>query len=104
MLGTETPARRLLIIWEAAEEEAYLYMQRVFGEFGSFTTEPASADATEGLAAAFARDLDRYGSFMRSRGTDEGAIARTIDVRRRGIEAPDQLSAAAAGRAWAAGD
>jgi hypothetical protein len=95
--------RRMLLVWEASDAEAEAFVDRAFGGFGTLDTEVATDDATEGLSAAFARDLDRFGRWMAARGADADQTAHALDVRRRGLEAPDQESAAAAGRAWAGG-
>jgi hypothetical protein len=56
-------------------------------------------DATPGLAAAFARDLDAFGAWMRGGGADEQTIAAALDVRRLGLESATQEAAAEAARA-----
>jgi hypothetical protein len=75
----------MVLVWEG-DDSASEYVQRAFGGFGGLTTEAmidatVMTDATPGLAACLARDLDG---------------------RRRGLEAPSQEAAAVAGRAWAA--
>jgi len=100
-LKAERPT--MAVLWEG-DAEATEYMERAFGGFGLFTTSVVTEDATPGLAAAFARDLDGFGEWMRARGVSEEEIDRALDVRRRGRDAPDQDAAADAGRAWASGN
>jgi hypothetical protein len=92
--------RRMLILWDG-DDDARAYIERAFGSFGTLTTETVT-DATPGLAAAFARDLDAFGRHLETTGSSPDAIAHALDVRRRGMEASSQEDAAAAGRAWAA--
>ncbi len=93
--------RSMLMLWEG-DRSAEAYVERAFGTFGALDTEPVT-DATPGLAACFARDLDAFGQYLRSeRGADEAAVRVQLDVRRRGLEAPTPEAAAAAGRAWQA--
>jgi hypothetical protein len=91
--------RAMLLLWEG-DDDAHAYVERVFGEFGALDTETVT-DATPGLAAAFARDLDAFARHLQSRGSNPDEIAVALDVRRRGMDAPSQDDAAAAGRAWA---
>ena len=67
------------------------------GNFGDLETEIAT-DATPGLAAAFARDLDAFGAWMRSGGADEQTVAAALDVRQLGLESATQEAAADAAR------
>jgi hypothetical protein len=92
----------MAVLWEG-DADAVAYMERAFGGFGAFTTAAVTEDATPGLAAAFARDLEGFGDWMRARGASDVEIERALDVRRRGRDSPDQAAAAEAGRAWAAG-
>ncbi|HEY7107156.1 MAG TPA: hypothetical protein VH986_12185 [Acidimicrobiia bacterium] len=92
--------RGMLVMW-AGDDVATAYMERAFGGFGEFTTEVV-VDNTPGLAAALARDLDAFGTTMARQGAAPDAIASALDLRRRGMEAPSQQDAAAAGRAWQA--
>ena len=92
--------RQMLILWEG-DDDARAYIERAFGGFGTLDTETVT-DATPGLAAAFARDLDAFGRHLETSGSSADAIATALDVRRRGMEASSQEDAAAAGRAWAA--
>ena len=92
--------RQMLILWDG-DDDARAYIERAFGGFGTLDTETVT-DATPGLAAAFARDLDAFGRHLQTTGSSPDAIATALDVRRRGMEASSQEDAAAAGRAWAA--
>lgn len=97
-LGTEP--RSMLVVWQAADADARAGFEEVFSLGGSLVTRTAR-DATPGLAAALARDLDGFAAWMRSEGNPEEAIARGIDLRRRGLEAPTREAALAAGEAHA---
>ncbi len=92
--------RAMLLLWEG-HDDAFAYVARAFGNFGELDTE-AVTDATPGLAAALARDLDAFGRHLHESGSTAEAIAVALDVRRRGMEASSQDAAAAAGRAWSA--
>jgi hypothetical protein len=90
--------RGMLILWEG-DDDARAYVERAFGGFGTLETELVT-DATPGLAAALARDLEGFGRVMEAQGASAEAVEHALDVRRRGMEAPTQAAAAAAGRAW----
>ena len=92
--------RAMLLLWEG-DDDARAYVERAFGNFGALETEIVT-DATSGLAAAFARDLEAFGRHMQARGSTSEAITAALDVRRRGMEASSQDDAAAAGWEWAA--
>jgi hypothetical protein len=92
--------RQMLLLWDG-DDDAYEYIERAFGGFGTIHTETVT-DATPGLAAAFARDLHAFGRHMETTGSSPAAIHAALEVRRRGMEASTQDDAAAAGRAWAA--
>jgi len=101
-LYLEGESPRMAVLWEG-DAAAEAYMEQAFGGFGAFATTVVE-DATPGLAAAFARDLDAFGEWTRARGATDEEVDRALDVRRRGRDAPDQDAAAAAGRAWASGN
>jgi hypothetical protein len=90
----------MVMIWEGGPD-AEAFVARAFGGFGQIETH-AVTDATPGMALAIARDLDGFERWMSERGAAPAEIARQIDLRRRGKQAPDLAAAAAAGRAWAA--
>jgi hypothetical protein len=93
--------RAMLLVWEGGPD-AQAYIDRAFGSFGELRSESVT-DATPGMAAAFARDLNAFGDFLReSQGASESHLAAQLDLRRRGLEAPDLEAAAAAGRQWKA--
>ncbi|MEX1008093.1 MAG: hypothetical protein WD271_09660 [Acidimicrobiia bacterium] len=92
--------RAMLLLWEG-DDDARAYVDRAFGNFGALDTEIVT-DATPGLAAALARDLDAFGRHMEASSATSEAIAAALDVRRRGMDASSQDDAATAGRAWAA--
>lgn len=90
----------MILLWEGgAEAEAFI--ERTFGRFGKLETS-AGVEANEGMVAAFARDLPAFEQMMHKRGADPAEVARQVDLRRRGMEAPDQPSAIAAIADWPA--
>jgi hypothetical protein len=97
----DTQPRTMLVVWEAEDDGARAAIEAAFAEGGELTTTTAQ-DATPGLAAAFARDLDAFGAFMRARGQSEEEVAAGLDLRRRGKESATLEEARAAGAAWAA--
>jgi hypothetical protein len=99
-LYVDSEPREMVLVW-AGDDHAQRYVERVFGSFGSLHTERLS-DATQGLAACFARDLEGFGRWLAGRGRGPDEIEAELDVRRRGLEAPSPEDAIAAARAWAA--
>ncbi|MGE0881478.1 MAG: hypothetical protein AB7L13_24635 [Acidimicrobiia bacterium] len=93
--------KRMVVIWDAADDAAAAEMTALFAEFGEFTSDAAS-DTTSGLAACLARDLDAFAAVLRSRGTDEAIVQRDIDLRRRGFEAPSRQAAIDEAHRWEA--
>lgn len=92
--------RIAVLLWEG-DEEAYAFVERAYAGFGRIETRIATPSS--GMASAIARDLAGYERMMVERKADPTEIARQVDLRRRGMDAPDQESAKAAARAWAAG-
>jgi hypothetical protein len=92
--------RGMLLIWEGDEAGA-AYVERAFGGFGSLETETVT-NATRGLVTCMERDLEGFGSFLRTRGSNEEDITAQLDLRRRGLNAATLDEAAAAGRSWRA--
>jgi hypothetical protein len=90
--------RRMLLLWEG-DDDAAAYVERAFGTFGVLETESVT-DATPGLAAAFARDLDAFGAWMSEGGATADAVAQGLEIRRLGKDAPSPAEAAARARAW----
>jgi hypothetical protein len=97
-LYLESSPRTILLLWDG-DDDARAYVERVFGGFGTFTTQVVT-DATEGLALCFHRDLDGFGRWLAERGATEAEIERQLDVRRQGRDAPTPEEAILAGRAW----
>jgi hypothetical protein len=89
---------RMVMIWEGGPE-AESFVDRVFGGFGEIETHVVT-DATPGMALAVARDLEGFEDWMKKRGATAEEVARQVDLRRRGRDAPDQATAEAEGRAW----
>jgi hypothetical protein len=94
----DTPGA-VLLIWEG-DDSSLAYVNRTFGGFGRIATETVR-DATPAMAAALARDLDGFGTFLAEHGSGPEEVARQVDLRRRGLNAASQEEAATAGRAWA---
>lgn len=91
--------RTAILIWEGGED-ARAFVERAYGGFGQVTTREATSST--GMASAIARDLAGYEAMMKARNTDPVELARQVDLRRRGMNAPDQAAAREAARAWAA--
>jgi hypothetical protein len=91
--------REMVLLWEGGEP-ARQWVERSFGSFGNLSSEMVT-DSTPGLAACVQRDLEGFGAWLRSRGSDEDDIVRQLDVRRRGLEAGSHDEAVRAGQAWA---
>jgi hypothetical protein len=98
-LYIEGEPRSMFLVWEG-DEAAGAYVEQAFAGFGGLTTEIVT-DATPGLAACLDRDLDAFGAWLAARDTPPDEITRQLDVRRRGLHAASQATAADAGRAWA---
>jgi hypothetical protein len=94
--------RSMIMVWDGGAE-AEAFVERAFGGFGRIETQVVT-DATPGMAFAIARDLEAFDAWMTERGASRAEIDRQIDLRRRGKLAPSQEAAAAAGKAWAAGN
>jgi hypothetical protein len=93
--------RGMVMLWEGGAD-AEAFVARAFGGFGTIETQVVT-DATPGMALAIARDLDGFEQWMNARGATPEDTARAIDLRRRGMLAPDQAAAAVEGKAMAAG-
>ena len=91
--------RTAILIWEGGED-ALAFVERAFGGFGQAETRVATPSS--GMASAIARDLDGYERMMNERGANPTEIARQVDLRSRGMAAPDQASAGVAAREWEA--
>ena len=90
--------RRMMLLWEG-DDQAAAYIERALGEFGVLETESVT-DATPGLEAAFARNLDAFGAWMSERGATSDAMTEALEIRRLGKEASTPAEAAERGRAW----
>ena len=75
-----------VIVFEAETIEAIRWLDRL-NFVGHFECHPA-LDQTDGYQAAFDRDTDRIGAFLRARGTPERIVAREVSFRDRAIHAP----------------
>lgn len=91
--------RTAVLIWEGGSE-ALAFVERAYGGFGQAQTRQAMPSS--GMVSAIARDLEGYERMMQERGADPVEIARQVDLRRRGMDSPDQASAILAARAWEA--
>jgi len=89
---------RMVMVWDG-DSESEAFVERVFGGFGKIETHVVT-DATAGMAHAVARDLEAFADWMTRRGAPAEEVARQVDLRRRGRDAPDQAAAEAEGRAW----
>lgn len=81
----------MALLWEGGDETAR-YIADVFTGFGKAETTPA-ADGTEGMLAAFARDLVAWERWYRARGATDEQVAQQVELRKRAIAAPDQDAA-----------
>ena len=86
-----------VFIWEGETVADTQFMDR-FNEVGVLETSPAF-DRTEGWRAAFAKDIDGFGERLR-RGASTAAAG--VDLRTRGMNAPNRHAARAAARQWTA--
>jgi len=91
-----------VFIWEGDSAADLQFMDR-FNEAGVMETSPAF-DRTDGWRFAFAHDLEGFAAAQRER-AKEGTPARRaveagIDLRRRGMTAPNREAARAAAREW----
>ena len=88
----------MVLIWEGGED-ATRFVEERFGSFGLLTTEEAT-EATGGLAACFARDLEGFEQWLRGRGTPESTVEPQLALRAAGLRATSLAEAAAAAHAW----
>ncbi|HZU72258.1 MAG TPA: hypothetical protein VE990_05750 [Acidimicrobiales bacterium] len=80
-----------VIVFEAESTATIRFLDR-FNLVGRWSCHPC-LDQTEGYRAAFARDLDAFEAFLRRRGASDAVIRRSVEHRRRAIEA-ESLEAA----------
>jgi hypothetical protein len=89
---------RRVFIWEGETVADLQYMDRL-NQIGRLETSPAF-DRSAGWRFVFAQDLDGFERSLAARGTPPAAVARAIDLRRRGVEARGIAAAKRAARAW----
>ena len=88
-----------VFIWEGISLGDIQYMDR-FNEIGVLETYPAF-DRTDGWRAAFAKDIDGFRARLeRGRPTAMASVESAIDLRSRGMNAPNRQAARAAARQW----
>ena len=92
---------RRVFIWEGASLADIQFMDR-FNEVGILETYPAF-DRTEGWRAAFAKDIDGFRARLkRANSTAATSVESAIDLRSRGMNAPNRHAARAVARQWVA--
>lgn len=88
-------------IWEGESVADIQFMDR-FNEVGVLETYPAF-DRTAGWRAAFAKDIDGFRTRLESAASTAAEQTESaIDLRSRGINAPNRHAARAAARRWVA--
>ena len=88
-----------VFIWESKSLADIQFMDR-FNEVGVLETYPAF-DRTEGWRAAFAKDIDSFRARLEGASSTAAAnIESAIDLRSRGMNAPNRNAARAAARQW----
>ncbi|PKB84254.1 MAG: hypothetical protein BZY88_00575 [SAR202 cluster bacterium Io17-Chloro-G9] len=87
-----------VFIWEGESVADVQFMDR-FNEIGVLETRPAF-DRTDGWRMCFAKDLERFSQRPRRPGMDPRQFEAGIDLRRRGMTAPNREAARAAARVW----
>ena len=90
-----------VFIWEGETVAGAQFMDR-FNEVGVLETSPAF-DRTFGWRAAFAKDLDGFRqNLLAGRPSAGHTVDSTIDLRSRGMNAPNRHAARRAARQWTA--
>ena len=88
-------------IWEGETLADIQFMDR-FNEVGVLETHPVF-DRTEGWRAAFAKDIAGFRARLEGAGTTAAAsVESAVDLRSRGMNAPNRNAARAAARQWVA--
>lgn len=88
-----------VFIWEGETVADTQFMDR-FNEVGVLETYPAF-DRTEGWRAAFAKDMDWFRErVLRGASTAAASAESAVDLRTRGMSAPNRHAARAAARRW----
>ena len=91
-----------VFIWEGETVADTQFMDR-FNEVGVLDTFPAF-DRTEGWRAAFAKDIDGFRErILRGASTAAASVESAVDLRTRGMSAPNRHAARAAARQWTRG-
>ena len=85
-----------VFIWEGEVLADIQFMDR-FNEVGVLETSPAF-DRSAGWLAAFAKDIETFEQGLRRTGREYPEAA--VDLRTRGMNAPNRHAARAAARAW----
>lgn len=90
-----------VFIWEGETAADAQFMDR-FNEVGVLETSPAF-DRTDGWRAAFAKDIGAFRERLeRGMSTAADSVESAIDLRTRGMTAPNRHAARAAARRWTA--
>ena len=93
-----------VFIWEAEDLADIQFMDR-FNEVGVLETHPAF-DRTAGWRNAFYKNIEEFSERLLNRGpgvSDMGSLEQReagIDLRKRGMEAPNRHAARSAAREW----
>ena len=88
-----------VFIWEGESAADLQFMDR-FNHIGLLETYPAF-DRTAGWQLAFAKDLDTFEQQLLERaGRYREQVERGIELRRRGMNAPNRYAACAEARRW----
>lgn len=88
-----------VFVWRGESVSDTQFMDR-FNEVGVLETYPAF-DRTSGWQAAFAKDIDSFRARLESApSTAADRIESAIDLRTRGMNAPNRHAARAAAREW----
>jgi hypothetical protein len=88
-----------VFIWDGKSSADLQFMDR-FNQVGVLETYPAF-DRTVGWQLAFAKDLDAFAKQLLERaGPFRERVERMIELRRRGVNAPNPHAARAAARQW----
>jgi len=88
-----------VFIWEGESSADLQFMDR-FNHIGVLETCPAF-DRTTGWQLAFAKDLDAFEKqLLEGAGGNRAQVERAIDLRRRGMNAPNRYAACVEARRW----
>jgi hypothetical protein len=87
-----------VIVFRAETVQAIRFLDRL-NMVGRFSCHPA-LDQTDGYRAAFARDADGLGEFVRGRGAREEAAQAGVEFRRQAMEQPNLWAAVLLADEW----